>query len=60
MNDCDDWRDDRDYDRMMADDGPSVADDDDSELGICQACNGSGEGQHEGSVCQVCHGWGEV
>jgi len=55
MKDYDD--DDRDYDRLMSDDGPSVADD--YEPGICQACSGSGEGMTDGSVCQVCHGWGE-
>ena len=49
----------RDYARMMADDGPSVIDDD-SEPGICTACNGSGEGMTDGSVCRVCHGEGEA
>ena len=51
----------RDYARMMADDGPSVVDDDLQELeGICPACNGSGEGMTDGSVCGTCHGEGEV
>ena len=31
----------------------------DPELGICPACSGSGEGQHDGSVCPVCKGMGE-
>jgi hypothetical protein len=30
------------------------------EPGICPACNGSGEGQHEGSRCHHCGGWGEA
>ena len=51
-----DWRNDaRDYDRLMADDGP-----DDSEPGICPRCSGSGEGQHEGTTCTLCKGQGEV
>ncbi len=51
----DDWRDDaRDQARLMADDGP-----DDSEPGICPACNGSGEGMHEGTTCRTCKGEGE-
>jgi hypothetical protein len=53
MNYYDDWRDD-DYDRLMADDGP-----DDGEPGICPACSGSGEGQHEGTTCYSCKGAGE-
>jgi hypothetical protein len=51
MNDYDD---DKDYDRLMADDGP-----DDGEPGICPACSGSGEGQHEGTTCYSCKGAGE-
>jgi hypothetical protein len=31
----------------------------DSEPGICPACNGSGEGQHEGTTCGTCKGAGE-
>jgi len=50
--------DDRDHDRLMADDGPSVADD--YEPSICPACSGSGEGMTDGSVCRVCRGRGEV
>jgi len=50
----DDYLDDaRDLDRLMSDDGP------DSEPGICPACNGSGEGQHEGTTCYQCKGAGE-
>ena len=61
MTDYEDWRDDaRDQARLMADDGPSVIDQDDSEPSICPACSGSGEGMTDGSVCQVCHGWGEA
>lgn len=45
---------DPDYARLMADDGPSVADD--YEPGICPACNGSGEGMTDGSVCCTCKG----
>lgn len=55
MTDYDDWRDDaRDEARIMADD-----DQEDSEPGICPACNGSGEGQHEGTTCRTCKGTGE-
>lgn len=51
----DDWRDDaRDQARLMSDDGQ-----DDSELGICPACNGSGEGMHDGTRCYQCKGAGE-
>ena len=49
--------DNNDYDRLMVDDGPSVADD--SEPGICPACSGSGEGQHEDTTCYQCKGAGE-
>jgi hypothetical protein len=31
----------------------------DSEPSICPACNGSGEGQHEGTTCYHCKGAGE-
>lgn len=27
---------------------------------ICPACNGSGEGMHDGSVCRTCGGRGEI
>lgn len=51
----DDWRDDaRDHARLMSDDGH------DSEPGICPACNGSGEGMHEGTRCVTCKGAGEI
>ena len=50
----DDWHDDaRDQARLVSDDGP------DSELGICPACSGSGEGMHEGTTCYQCKGAGE-
>lgn len=32
--------------------------DDDTE--ICAACNGSGEGMHDGSTCECCDGKGEL
>jgi len=35
-------------------------DDSDDEPELCSACNGSGEGQYEGSRCYVCHGKGTV
>jgi hypothetical protein len=49
-----DDEDDKDQARLMADDGH-----DDSEPGICPACNGSGEGMHEGTTCGTCKGEGE-
>ena len=30
------------------------------EYEICSQCNGSGEGQYDGSTCPVCNGDGEV
>ena len=30
------------------------------EPGICPHCNGSGEGQNEGSRCNYCKGMGEI
>lgn len=30
----------------------------DDDMGICGACNGSGEGSHDGSRCRVCGGSG--
>ena len=30
-----------------------------SDTGICPACSGSGEGQHEGTRCRTCGGRGE-
>lgn len=33
---------------------------DDDEGGICSACNGSGEGMHDGTTCGTCHGRGEL
>ena len=29
-------------------------------LCICAACNGSGEGRHEGNTCYACKGMGEI
>jgi hypothetical protein len=50
----DDYLDDaRDQARLMPDD------ESDSEPGICPACSGSGEGQHEGTTCGTCKGEGE-
>ena len=34
--------------------------DDEPHEVICNACSGSGEGQHEGTSCRVCKGLGEV
>ena len=42
--------------RLMADDNWH----DSEEPGICPACNGSGEGQHEGTTCCTCKGEGEI
>lgn len=41
--------------RFMADDQP-----DDYEPGICPHCNGSGEGQYDGTTCRFCKGTGET
>ncbi len=32
----------------------------DDEPGLCPWCNGSGEGQHDGTICTHCKGTGEV
>ena len=54
MTPDDDWHDDaRDDARLMSDDEP------DGEPGICPACNGSGEGMHDGTRCVTCKGAGE-
>ena len=37
-----------------------IEDDSYDEPELCGACNGSGEGQYEGSRCYVCHGKGTV
>lgn len=51
----DDYLDDaREQARLMSDN-----DQDDPEPGICPACNGSGEGMHEGTTCRTCKGEGE-
>ncbi len=40
------------------------SDDDDDrgpgEMAICPACNGSGEGQYDGTTCSTCGGSGET
>ena len=41
--------------RFMAD-----TDDEPYEPGICPHCNGSGEGQNDGSRCNYCKGKGEI
>jgi len=47
--------DDDEDDYMADDDGFREAD---YEPGICPACNGSGEGQHDGTRCSMCRGRG--
>ena len=34
-------------------------DTEDQEEGYCPTCNGSGEGQFDGSICPTCKGKGE-
>jgi hypothetical protein len=34
--------------------------DPDYEPGLCGTCNGSGEGQYEGTKCHACGGKGEL
>lgn len=59
MTDYDDWADNaRDEARLMSD-GDDWHDSDEGEEGICPTCNGSGEGQHEGTTCYNCKGSGE-
>jgi len=36
-----------------------IIEEDIPEDGICQTCNGSGEGMHEGTTCPTCKGRGE-
>ena len=55
MQQFEDADDARDHARMMSDDPIEKY----CDLGICPACNGSGEGQHDGSVCPTCKGEGE-
>jgi hypothetical protein len=31
----------------------------DTERGLCGACNGSGEGMHDGTICGSCNGSSE-
>lgn len=52
--------DDFDY---AADEARYMADDEeisDAEPGICPGCNGSGEGQFDGTTCRFCKGKGEM
>lgn len=37
-----------------------MAEDEEDEPGFCPTCNGSGEGQHDGSWCHWCGGSGEA
>ena len=46
---------DEDLAAYMSDDGCEPGD-----TGICDACNGSGEGEFDGSVCLTCRGRGEA
>jgi len=39
-------------------DNPELRDDED--WGICSNCDGSGEGQYDGTICFRCHGSGEI
>ena len=75
MYQFEDYDDAKDEARLMSDDEPPTRrvndkgwiyikimpddDQDDSEPGICPACNGSGEGMHEGTTCRTCKGEGE-
>ena len=36
------------------------AEDEEPHEVICNACSGSGEGQHEGTTCRACKGLGEL
>ena len=36
----------------------ALIDDDDEDDAECPACQGTGEGQHEGQSCTCCHGQG--
>lgn len=53
----DDYRDGARDDARLMSDGDNWHDSD--EPGICPACSGSGEGQHEGTTCRTCKGEGE-
>jgi len=46
--------DDSDYVNYMSDDRIEYP-----ETGICNDCNGSGEGAFEGTICPACKGKGE-
>lgn len=43
----------------MADESSSVIEDSE-DAGICPHCNGSGEGQYDGTRCRWCKGTGEA
>ena len=51
--------DERDEARYMADDTQAELEDEEYEPSICPACNGSGEGQYDGTRCSTCKGRGE-
>ncbi len=56
-----DWEDPSiDERRMQADEVDDEGLPEGYEPGICPACGGSGEGQHESSRCYVCKGKGEI
>ena len=40
-------------------DDPTYAEEEDAEEGYCSSCNGTGEGQFDGSRCFSCNGSGE-
>ena len=47
------------YDDNVIDDEEEEDDTEDQGEGYCQMCNGSGEGQFDGSICPACKGKGE-
>ena len=49
-----DYDDDNDLATYMADDSEP------QETNICDACEGSGEGEFDGAVCTTCRGRGEA
>jgi hypothetical protein len=49
----------KNYDPMDYDESDFDLDEDDVEHGICQVCNGSGEGSYSDSACYACGGSGE-
>jgi hypothetical protein len=48
--------------RWMSDelDAPEIEDEPNISADICPACNGSGEGQYDGTKCSSCGGRGEA